>query len=114
MEEVNEVVFLLPTEDSSAQDIQSGIQTFMSTRAGENKYEETSDSSISAMGHITVYCNRQPHSSSGRDMALLTKVEGGYTLLDGRGTVVVTAQELNYGCSDLLVVQSLTQRPTTI
>lgn len=88
-----ESVVLIPSETSSAEEIMENIDTFLTSRAAGNKYEEEYDNSFSVKLYTTIYYTRK--TESGKDLIKLTKVTGGCSVIDT--FVVVTKQAITVG-----------------
>lgn len=97
---VKETVFFLPKEGYTTEDIYNELaeKYSLTAQASGNKTETGRDSSISVEGTLTIYYDRQTVNDT--TYVKLTKVEGGYRLLDRQ--VRVNSQHLSVGCSGLV------------
>ena len=89
-----ESVVLIPSETSSAEEIMENIDTFLTSRAAGNKYEEEYDNTLSVKLYTTIYYTRKVES--GKDYIKLTRVTGGITDIDS--FISVTKQVVTLGC----------------
>ena len=104
-----ESVVLIPSETSSAEEIMENIDTFLTSRAAGNKYEEEYDNTLSVKLYTTIYYTRKVES--GKKYLKLTKVSGGIS--DKDSVVTITSQLLRIGCADRLTsFQQLERYPT--
>ena len=70
------------------------IDTFLTSRAAGNKYEEEYDNTLSVKLYTTIYYTRKVES--GKDYIKLTRVTGGITDIDS--FISVTKQVVTLGC----------------
>ncbi|MPM30096.1 hypothetical protein SDC9_76639 [bioreactor metagenome] len=90
-----DIVILVPAVQSSVEDILLDIlRTAMSAKASGSTTEEDTDSTYGVRGSVTVHYSRGMYGVY--TTMLLTKVSGGYTILDRQ--LKVTRQSLSYGC----------------
>lgn len=104
-----ESVVLIPSETSSAEEIMENIDTFLTSRAAGNKYEEEYDNTLSVKLYTTLYYTRKVEN--GKKYIKLTKVTGGTT--DKDDIVTIVSQFLRMECQDRLTTsQQLYHYPT--
>lgn len=110
--EIQEIVYLIPNEKSSTMEILRAIQSAIASRSTGSKFEEDLDASLSARGHLTINYDRKVENS--RSLILLTQVSGGCEILDSH--TQVDSQEVAYGCSGLPLSrgQSTSRNPRTL
>lgn len=94
---VKEVVFLIPNNTSTVEDVYNKLIASNSARSSGNKTETELDSSISVEGHIAITYDRTTINNVG--YVKLTNVAGGYRILDDQ--VRVNSQYINAGCSGM-------------
>lgn len=103
-----ESVILVPSEDSSAEDILSDINSFLLLRTNGSKYEEEEGASASVRLYSTIYYSRKTENN--KKYIVLTKVTGGVKILDSLTSIV--SQNLTMGTSDYTISQAKEVYPT--
>lgn len=92
---VKETVAIIPKKDSTTQDVIDELEAFKLAKVSGSKYEEGADSTGSIKIYSTIYYNRKTQNN--RNYVLLTKADGGYTILDMAASV--SSQKVTLGCN---------------
>lgn len=110
---VSKTTFYLPKENRTETEVIAEIVNTPSIASAGNKTETGRDSAIAVEGYVTIYYDRI--TLDGVPYAKLTRIEGGYTILDRQ--VRVNHQAVESGCSGVALGGGVTQTkdydPTT-